>query len=94
MGCVLQVVETVYKDKGYTLPSQQALDAAKCAKTVTEWIAQNKETEVLVKFCDNLVSKLKHCLPSTALKLTKQHRVKMWRDLFQFKFQRSMGRIS
>ena len=44
---------------------------------------ENKETEVLVKFCDNLVSKLKHCLPSTTGKFTKQHRIKMWRNLFQ-----------
>ena len=79
----MQAVETVYRDKGYTLPSQRALDAAKCAKTVTEWIMENKETEVLVKFCDNLVSKLKHCLPSTTGKFTKQHRIKMWRNLFQ-----------
>ena len=79
----MQAVETVYRDKGYTLPSQRALDAAKCAKTVTEWITENKETEVLVKFCDNLVSKLKHCLPSTTGKFTKQHRIKMWRNLFQ-----------
>ena len=60
----MQAVETVYRDKGYTLPSQQALDAAKCAKTVTEWITESKETEVLVKFCDNLVSKLIKALPS------------------------------
>ena len=79
----MQAVETVYRDKGYTLPSQRALDAAKCAKTVTEWITENKETEVLVKFCDNLVSKLKHCIPSTTGKFTKQHRIKMWRNLFQ-----------
>jgi len=83
VNIIMQAIEAVRGDRGYTLPSQRAMDAAKCVDTVIEWVFKNKETEVFVNFCDNLVTKLKQCLPSITVKLTKQHRAKMWRELFQ-----------
>ena len=80
---IRQAIETVCKDDGFLIPSPEAADALECANALLKWILDNQESEIYLKFCNDIVKMLKELLFQSSSNLSKKERAKLWERLFQ-----------